>query len=256
MRWHEIWAVIDHDLFKIPAAFLFGAVLAKVRGRLRTLEWRAEHNRLGTTIMGHMGDITVTMQGNKVDNIWASQVTLYNPTEKDFTDLKLTVTTDATVLLTEQAFIEGTTEPIKFTPEYKASIEPKPGQTSTPEQLQLMGHRREYVLPVFNRKQRALLRYVATVPKNPKVDTPAVWLSLQHPGVKLQFIPVRREVDDAPYNFAVVAGIAIAFLTTLVAGFVWPNEPWTVAGVALGTGIWHTNIGAFAYHAWRCRGRT
>ena len=164
---------------------LFWNYVAWSRGRVRVLDYTVTHDRVGVSAADTaLGDIAVTWGGTPVANLFLTTVTLENNTSSNLTALRFkTWTGNDTFLLSEHREVVGSTFHPNYTPEYAASLATPTGEAPTSEQQQIYWHNREYHLPVFNRNQRAIFRYLTTAAQN--TDGPWVWADMQHRGVRV-----------------------------------------------------------------------
>ena len=229
---------------------LFWNYVAWSRGRVRVLDYTVTHDRVGVSAADTvLGDIAVTWGGTPVANLFLTTVTLENNTSSNLTDLMFkTWTGNDTFLLNERREVMGSTFHPNYTPEYAASLATPTGEAPTSEQNQIYWHNREYHLPVFNRNQRAIFRYLTTAPQN--TDGPGVWADMQHRGVRVEFRPVGPRVHGVPLNYAMGAGLAAAVLTLAVA--VGSGVPtWVAAAACLLVGLVAQSVGAGLYRVGR-----
>lgn len=229
---------------------LFTSYVAWLRGRVRVLDYTVSHDRVGISAADVvLGDVALTWQGTPVANLFLSTVTVENNTSSNLVDLRLrTYTGNETFLLNERSeFEESTFRPL-YTPEYAASITVPPGAEPTAKQQNIYWHSREYDLPVFNRNQRAIFRYLTTSPESP--TGPWVWVDMQHKGVRVEFRKGGPRVHGVPLNYAASIGIAVSVLTLIVA--VWSGVGVGVAATAcLVVGLTAQTLGAGLYRLGR-----
>lgn len=245
--WEHISALFDNKAIAIPTSAVIGALLWALRGRLRTLEYTVRHEPIGTSASGAFGAIKVTWQETQLPNLYLSVLTLRNPTTTDLTDVRIAAfTPPETLLLSEEA--HSGAYPLKFEPEFQERVNVATGAKPTDDQWRLYSHRREYIVPVLNRKQDVLIHYLTTVIQDK--PGPVVSLSVQHKGVKLEYRPMRPEHLGAPIRIAAVIGL-VASLLILAATILWISSPLYAAIVCMTFGLFALNVGAALYHVGR-----
>ena len=249
----DIGQLFDSKLFvsalSLAAGGLIGNLLTILRNRLRTLEYTVVHDRVGFSADDNVfGAIRVTWQNAELTNLYSSVVTLENPTTKDFTDLRIKTYTGDTLLLSERTEVAGSTYVLKWTPEFQEQLKVEPGAAATPAQFDIYRHQREYVVSVLNRGQRAVMRYLTTVPTGN--SGPSVWLDVLHSGVRARYRHLHPHVHGVPVKIAASFGLVLSLATFVLASF-YLAEPWAAALICLLTGLFAQSVGAFAYRALR-----
>lgn len=233
----------------ILAGALLGNFIAVYRGRIKVLEYTVTHDRIGLSANDAIfGNVRVTWQGHEVTNLYSSVVTVINGTTADYTNLKLKVYTGNTLLLTERTEIAGTTHVLKWTPEYAAQLQIPAGGVPTDQQYNTHRHSREYLVPVLNRGQRAVMHFLTTVPN--QNETPEIWVDLLHPGAQIEFRLLTQQIHGVPVRLALPLGL-LASLFVLVALSFLVSEVWAAALIAMVVGLVAQSIGAWIYRAFR-----
>ena len=228
---------------------LIGNLIAVLRSRVKTLEYTVHHDRVGFSADDQVfGAIRVTWQNHDVTNLFSSRVTLENQTGKDFTNINVKVYTGETLLLVERTEIPGTTYILKWTDDFQKQLHVLPGEVASPQQFNTYNHSREYIIPVLNRGQRAVMTYLTTVPSGGQ--GPAVWLDMLHEGVKVQHRLVVPQVHGVPIRLAISVGLVVC-VAVLAAVSVVLTEPWAAATVSMVFGLFAQSIGAFVYRGLR-----
>ncbi len=228
---------------------LIGNLVAVLRSRVKTLEYTVNHDRMAFSADDAIfGSIRVTWQNHDVTNLFSTRITLENHTGKDFTNLKIKVFTGDTLLLGERTEIPGTTYTLKWTDDYQQQVYVPPGSNPTEQQFSIYNHSREYVIPVLNRGQRAVMTYLTTVPNGNQ--GPGAWLDMLHEGAKVQYRQVVPKVHGVPIRLAISVGIVACVAVLVIASFTL-TEPWAAAAICMVFGLFAQSIGAFLYRGLR-----
>ena len=93
-----------------------------VRNRRALLTYHVTHDRIGISTFDNIyGEVSVTVGGNQMQNLYMSNVRLVNRSMRDVENLEVKVwaETDHMQLMTEKTHIEGTVESLKHTAEYE-----------------------------------------------------------------------------------------------------------------------------------------
>lgn len=228
---------------------LAGSLIAALRGRLKTLEYTVTHDRVALAAEDAVfGSVRVTWQGHEVTNLFTSTVTLNNATTRDFTQLKFKVYTGDTLLLTQYTEIPGTSFVLKWTDEYETAVRVQPGQQPTDQQFWIFRHNREFVVPVLNRGQKAVARFLTTVP--PGGQGPAVWVDMLHPGVRVEYRPNVPQIHGVSVKLALPIGLA-ACVAVLVGTSLYVPVVWLAALLCMIFGLVAQSVGAFIFRGAR-----
>lgn len=228
---------------------LIGNLVAVLRGRVKTLEYTVNHDRMAFSADDAIfGSIRVSWQNHDVTNLFSTRITLENQTGKDFTNLKIKVYTGDTLLLGERTEIPGTTYTLKWTDEYQKQVYVLPASSPTEQQFYIYNHSREYAIPVLNRGQLAVMTYLTTVPNGN--TGPGVWLDMLHEGAKVKYRQVVPQVHGVPIRLATSVGV-VACLAVLVIASLTITEPWAAAAICVVFGLFAQSIGAFLYRGFR-----
>lgn len=228
---------------------LIGNFIAVYRSRIKVLEYTVTHDRIGLSADDAIfGNVRVTWQGHEVTNLYSSVVTVLNGTTVDYTNLKLKVYTGSTLLLTERTEISGTTHILKWAPEYAALLQIPAGRVPTDQQLNTHRHSREYLVPVLNRGQRAVMHFLTTVPS--QNEKPGIWVDLLHPGAQIEFRLLTQQIHGVPVRLALPLGLLASLAVLLGVSFLL-TEVWAAALISLVIGLIAQSIGAWIYRAIR-----
>ena len=193
------------------------------------------------------GSVEVKWNGQPVSRLYATRVEMVNDSMRDIEDLKVSLFSNDTFLLTERTAIEGTAQIIDYTPEYEARVLPTDGASISDEQRDQWRGRREYLIPTLNRTQTASFSFL-TVPHG--ANSPSVWMDLNHPGVKLQFRVGQNQHLGVPVPHAAGVGIllGVAFLYGVLA---LEPTPVLAAVASFLYGLIAQTPGALLLRAWR-----
>lgn len=228
---------------------LIGNLIAVLRSRVKTLEYTVSHDRMAFSADDTIfGSIRVTWQNHDVTNLFSTRLTLENQTGKDFTNLKVKVYTGDTLLLNERTEVPDTSYVLNYTDQFKQQLAVPAGTTPTEQQQNIYNHSREYLIPVLNRGQRAVMTYLTTVPGGMK--SPAAWLDMLHEGAKVQFRDVVPQIHGVPVRLAVQIGI-VACIVVLVTISLTITESWAAAAICMVFGLFAQSVGAFIYRGLR-----
>lgn len=86
-----------------------------------------------------------------------------NASAKDFENVNLTIFTDEnTKFLSESTQIVDTPNIVQWSPSFQQKLKVSSGETLAPQQWLLYNTRREYLVPVLNRRQLLRFHYVCT----------------------------------------------------------------------------------------------
>ena len=102
--------------------FVVTLLVVVVRNRRSLLTYHVTHDRIGISTLDNIhGEVSVTVGGNRMQNLYMSNVWLVNRSMRDVEDLELKVLsgTNEMRLMSEQTHIEGTVEFLKHTAEYE-----------------------------------------------------------------------------------------------------------------------------------------
>lgn len=224
---------------------LIGNLISALRSRVKTMEYTVHHDRLGFSADDQIfGAIRVSWQGKDVTNLFSSRVSLENQTGQDFINIRIKVYSGDTRLLGERTEISGTTYILNWTDDFKKQLFVVNGGSPTDQQFNIYNHSREYVLPVLNRGQRAVMTFLTTVPTG--CEGPAIWLDMLHEGVKVQERQVVQQIHGVPIRLAISVGLILC-VVVFAASSIAINEPWAVGAVCMLFGLFAQSIGAFVY---------
>ena len=210
-----------------------------LRNRRSLLTYHVMHDRIGISTRDNIhGEVSVTVGGNPMQNLYMTNIWLVNRSMRDVEGLELKVWagTDDMRLVSEQTHVEGTVEFLKHTSEYEeiksqlvnAVAEVKEaraaGEDATVAQIDLAQAanwrtwftQRWYEVPVLTRGQTIRFTYMTNVLSN---ANPAIHISCQKAGVRVKYKQLHQptwHLWGVPLVEASFSGIVIAALVWLV----------------------------------------
>ena len=239
--------------FVIAVVAWLGGILAtvlvqQIKNRRSVLSYFVNHSKVGTSANDRtFGTVQITWNGSEVPNLYLSTVELTNESSRDLRDIRLTAYSNDTTLLSEFPHLIGTTQFIKYSPEYEEKITVVPETLPTQFQRDTYGQRREYLIPILNRGQVIRFQYI-NVSKSEQ--QPNIWLEIVHPGVLLRFRHPQSQVFGVPQPLAGLAGILLGILfTTLL--YAYSSYILLIAFGSLLFGFIAQIPGAYAIRAFR-----
>jgi hypothetical protein len=237
-------SVIAGAIGGVITAWLTHRVLHK-RG---TFSYHVDHSRVGiTTDDAVFGKVEALWNGNKIQNLYISNVELANESMNDYENIVVQVYTSDTQLLSESTQVANGPSVLEWTDKYKERISVSQNTEPTTAQRGVYFGQREYAIPVFNRGETVRLTYLnsATTAK-----TPTIWVAVAIKGVKLKFRVPQPLVLGIPRPRAAIVGILVC-LVAVVALLFTPTPHWLVALVALTLGLFAQVPGAYTVRVCR-----
>ena len=219
--------------------FVVTLLVVVIRNRRSLLTYHVTHDRIGiSTIDNIHGEISVTVGGNPMQNLYVSNVYLVNRSMRDVEGLELKVLSgdDDMRLLSEQSNVEGTVEFLKHTDEYekiksqlvnavaRAKEARAAGDDATAIQIDLTqagnwrtwSMQRWYAVPVLARGQTIRFTYMVNVLSG---ASPAILVSCQKAGVRVKYKQPYQPIGHlwgVPLLEASFSGIVVAVLVWFV----------------------------------------
>ena len=239
--------MIDKLTIVALSAFI-GAVLSYlvvvVRRRRGLFSYVATHHTAAISSSDPVfGTIAVTWQGNAVANLYTSTIELHNRSPNDYENIKVRVFSNDTKLLAERTEFVDTTNIVEYTQEYQQEIHVAPGTAASQDQIDLYSRRRDYLLPVFNRRQKCRFSFLNST-HDPSL-TPTLWLEVIHKGVKCEYRVEPQLFWGVPQPLAALVGVFIGFVAVLIM-LRFISGPWTTALTSFLIGITVLAPGAIA----------
>ncbi|MFY1869127.1 hypothetical protein ACOTEK_26405 [Achromobacter xylosoxidans] len=219
-----------------------GSLLMRLRGRIKALPYTVWHNQIGASTEGVLGTIEVRWAGQVLDRLFTSKIELINESYHDFTGLKVRINAGPhTLLHTQHCEISNSSLVIAYSPELQALLPRTPEETLTQEQYRHLLASREYVIPIFNRGQRATFLFLSTVLDN--APGPLVSLELVEAGATAVYRTSVKRIFGVPEKPATLLGLAS--VAVIYAGLVWVSPPvWAAGLLALLAGVFCRFLGA------------
>jgi len=210
-----------------------------MRNRRSLLTYHVTHDRIGISTYDNIhGEVSVTVGGTQMQNLYLSNVWLVNRSLRDVEKLEIKVWTgnEQTCLMTESTYIEGIVEFLKHTLEYekiKKELQNSIAQKTRAQDAgdygalaqisqdqannwKIWSKQRWYEVPVLARGQALRFTYMTNVLSN--VD-PVIHISCQKAGVRVKYKQLYQPVWDiwgVPLVEAGLTGVAIGLIVWLV----------------------------------------
>lgn len=210
-----------------------------VRNRRSLLTYHVTHDRIGISAQDNIhGEVSVTVGGHRMQNLYMSNVWLVNRSMRDVEDLEVKVWCgpDDMRLMSEQTHVGGTVESLKHTAEYEeiknqlmnaitgAQQATARGDAATATQIneaqaanwRTWSTQRWYSVPVLGRNQTIRFTYMTDVISG---ADPAIFVSCQKAGVRVRYKQPYQPVWHlwgVPLVEAGLTGIAIGILVWLL----------------------------------------
>jgi hypothetical protein len=243
--------VEGHPWISSGLGVIFGAIITAtataLQGRIRILTYKVNHEHVAlSSDDANFGSVKATWQDHPVVNLYVSTLTLENTSAKDFQNLEFCIyAPNETILLGQYTCLVGKPCAIKFTDAFQKRIEVPPNSQPTQLQWDLYNHRREYVIPVFNRGQKAEIRFLTTVPKG---GPPHLWLDITHPGLDAKLLP-NDLVWGVPRKMSVSVGAGVCIFVYFTSCILFNS--WAAAAMCLFAGLFGQPLGAVSWKIFR-----
>ena len=249
-------AIIRFCSSKITLSAFFGAVgvligylLNLLRNRVRELEYTVTHDRIALSSEDPIfGKIRVSWNDTPVETLFSSVVTIENTTSKDYEDVTFKVYSAETMMLSEKTELSGSSYIPTWSESYGKILHVADDSTPTEAQFDLYYHSREYHIPVFNRGETIIHRYLTSVP--PGKNGPVLLVDLLHQGLKIRFSLAGPQIHGVLVSRALPLGIVTSIII-LAASIYLIRTPWVVGIVALPVGLFAQSIGAGVFKLYR-----
>ena len=213
------------------AAGMGGTLLV---GALRTRSARFRYSirvdRIGASADDPVFDaVRVQWRGNNIPNLYIAVVEIENASGKDFEDVSLKIyTSNDTLLMDEGTRIIDSPNVVSWAPDFKAKLQPQVDGGLTQEQWEIYNHRREYLVPVFNRGQVVEFRYACTRPGDDLL--PNVFVNAPVKGVMLLHHQTTQFVLGVPFELSLVRGTVSALVISVLAAWFFEGS-WIATAV-------------------------
>ena len=208
-----------------------------VRNRRALLTYHVTHDRIGISTLDNIhGEVSVTVGGSQMQNLYMSNVWLVNRSMRDIEDLEFKVWTGTNdmQLMSEQTHVEGTVEFLKHSDEFdeikgqlvaavaSAANAKAAGDHALATQIEqgqasnwgTWLNQRGYAISVFARGQTIRLTYMTNVISS---EAPAIFISCQKAGVRVKY---KKPYQPIWHVWGVPLGEA-AFGAILIGILVW-----------------------------------
>ena len=259
-------------------SFVLTLLVVVVRNRRSLLTFHVTHDRIGISTFDNVhGEVSVTVGGNQMQNLYMSNVWLVNRSMRDVEDLEVKVLcrTDDMRLVSEQTQVAGTVEFLKHTAEYEEIKSQLINAAASAEQARAAGDhatatqidqaqaanwrtwftQRWYTVPVLARGQTIRFTYMTNILSD---KGPVILMSCQKAGVRVEYKEPYQPVWHlwgVPLAQAGVTGIAIGVLVWLFVVSMM-STLWVAALICLIAGLLSNVPGAAVVKLYRwLRGR-
>ena len=218
------------------AAGMLGTLLiGALRTRSARFRYSTKVDRIGTSSDDPVfGTVRVQWRNNDVRNLYFAVVEIENASSKDFEDVGLTIYTgNDTLLLSEQTRMIDSPNIVLWSPDFRARMEAPAGGVLTQAQWEIYNHRREYLVPVFNRGQVLEFHYTCTRPGDDLL--PRVFVEAPVKGVKLLYRQKTWLVLGVPFELALICGTVSALVVSVLAAWFFGGS-WIATAVVFMVG--------------------
>jgi hypothetical protein len=245
----QLWNDIAGYVITAVLGLIGGSAISRLRARIRVLPYTVFNGQIGQSSEGTFGNIEVLWGGVRHDRLFSSTLELINDSSYDYSNLIVKIIAGPnTKLHTQHCAIKGSSIEVVPSDAFKAQVPIVPDQLLSDEQYALIVRYREYLLPVFNRKQSAAFTFLTTVENG--APWPTVFLEVVHPGTRAVYrVPGPRVLGVSVKAAAIVGTVA---LIGIFGALMWIQPPlWAAMFVAMAAGAFAQFIGAVACRAWR-----
>ena len=248
----DLSSVLREPLFLIVVSTVFGGVITilvtALRAKSATFRYSYKPERIGIAADDPVfGAVRVQWRDNDVRNLYLITYVVENASARDFENVALKAYTGSdTLILVERNGILDTPDIVPWSPPFREQMAVQPGEEPTADQWKTFTHRREYIVPVFNRGQRLSLQYVCTRLLGDEV--PRVDLNVSCKGVRLVRQQSVNFVLGVPGDRAAAPGLTVAVLISATAAAFFQST-WLAAMISLLAGSTMLLMGALLYKA-------
>jgi hypothetical protein len=243
-----LWVREFFDIKTLISAVI-GGLIVYFRNGLKTITYTVNHQGVAFSSNDPIfGSIQVMWHQSNVVNLYISTIEITNNTNRDFKDISFKVYSNDTDLLSERTEIKGTAQIIEWSIPFKQLLAVQSGNVPTKQQLDIYSKRREYILPVFNRGQKAVLTFLTSDPSG--VSGPAVWVDMQHQGARVLYQSSGPQIHGVPQKIALILGLIVSF-AVLGACIFFSISIWFSSLICLIVGLISQSLGALVYRVYR-----
>jgi hypothetical protein len=238
------------SLFSLVMGAIIALIISKIRNKSGIFGYYIIFNRIGLSADDSvLGSVRVTWQGHEVRNLHWYTIEVENLTSTDYENIIFKVFSgNDTVMLNEQTHVVDSPDIIRWSDTYREMFKVDNG--SIPNELQLNGyyHRREYLLPVFNRTQKLKFTYLCTKP-NDDLD-PGIYISTPSKGVRLKRLRnpavIIKPIWGVPVPAAISRALVLSILVIFACGL-FINNVWLASFISMAIGLSGQIFGALTY---------
>ena len=172
------------------------------------------HNQVGQSADDIIyGSVKVIWNNNPITRLYLSTVELINESSKDFDSVAVRIFTNNTRLLTQRTEICGTTRIIEYSEGYKDEISVPQGSQPTNDQIDLFKRRRDYIIPIMNRGQKARFELLNAADTE---EQPEIWLEILQKGIVCKFRVAHQLFMGVPQPTAALVGSIVGLIVILL----------------------------------------
>ena len=195
---------------------IIGAMVTKLMAKRAVFRCSTRTERIGLSMDSPAPDtVRVEWRGNRVTDLYMATLEVENTSSKDFENLRLTVhTQDGTRLLDEWTVVVGTPDRVTWSQDFEKRVmmEPADSPAQRDQKFQLWQTRREYLVPVLNRRQLLRLHFLCTPAQERRI--PLVLLNVSAPGVRMINKTHLNFILGVPTELTLVPGAVTSLLIT------------------------------------------
>ena len=226
-------------------ASIIGAMVVKLMAKRAVFRCSTRTERFARSMDSPAPSIVrVEWRGNPVTDLYMATLEVENTSSKDFENLGVTVyAQDGTRLLEEWSVVVGTPDRVKWSQDFEKQVmmEPADSPAQKEQKLQLWQTRREYLVPVLNRRQLLRLHFLCTPAQGGPI--PVVLPNVSAPGVRMIYKTYQNFILRVPTELTFFPGI-ITSLLLVFAVITYLDNVVLVAAVSVLVGWLTLSIGA------------
>jgi hypothetical protein len=232
-----VWAV---------AGWVFAQFWRRYRARTVVLTWQAHHEALAVSTQdARFGTIQVLYNGEQVDNLFFTRISVQNQSNTDLTDLDVNIVfNDGTTIFIAHGGVEGSVNALAFAEPFASEVDrfmklpdDDPNRQAIASGL---SQRRDFRVPVLNRGGSITIgMLVQTLPG----EQPFVHLASDTRGLRLQFQVPQHLIFGVERKLAALTGLLLGVL--IIAGLlISPMSAAAAAFTAFAVGCVTAALGA------------